>query len=72
VIRWESYAPDAIVTFEGNKGPRIIVDAKWVKRGAKYPENAVVFQKNRDGSFNLLEIRFSGLGAALVLGKGSN
>jgi len=72
VISWESYTPDAIVKFEGDKGPSISVDAKWVKRGVKYTEDAVVFQKNRDGSFNLLEIRFSGLGAALVLGKGSN
>lgn len=72
VVSWESYTPDAIVTFEGDKGPRIIVDARWVKRGVRYAENAVVFQKNRDGFLNLLEIRFSGLGEALVLGKGSN
>ena len=72
VISWESYTPDAIVKFEGDEGARITVDAKWVKRGARYAENAVVYQKNRDGSFNLLEIRFSGLGEALVLGRGSN
>ena len=72
VVRWESYSPDAIVTFEGDRGPRIIVDARWVKRGIRYAENAVVFQKNRDGFLNLLEIRFSGMGEALVLGKGSN
>ena len=72
VVSWESYTPDAIVTFEGDEGPRIIVDARWVKRGARYAEDAVVFQRNRDGSLNLLEIRFSGLGEALVLGKGSN
>jgi len=72
VIRWESYTPDAIVTFEGDRDPRVIVDARWVKRGVRYAENAVVFQRNRDGFFNLLEIRFSGLGEALVLGKGSN
>jgi hypothetical protein len=72
VVRWESYSPDALVTFEGDRGPRVIVDARWVKRGIRYAENAVVFQKNRDGFFNLLEIRFSGMGEALVLGKGSN
>ena len=72
VVSWESYTPDVIVTFEGDKGPRIIVDARWVKRGVRYAENAVVFQRNRDGFFKLLEIRFSGLGEALVLGKGSN
>jgi hypothetical protein len=72
VVRWESYSPDAIVTFEGDRGPRIIVDARWVKRGIRYAENAVVFQKSRDGFLNLLEIRFSGMGEALVLGKGSN
>jgi cell division protein FtsN len=72
VISWESYTPDAIVKFEGDKGPRISVDAKWVKREAKYTEDAVVYKKGRDGSFNLIEIRFSGLGEALVLGGGSN
>ena len=72
MITWESYTPDAIVKFEGNKGPRISVDAKWVKRGVKYTEDAVVYEKSRDGSFNLLEIRFSGLGEALVLGRASN
>jgi cell division protein FtsN len=71
VISWESYMPDAIVKFDGDNGPRIIVDAKWVKRGARYDENAVVYEKNRDGSFNLLEVRFSGLAEALVLSKGS-
>src|SRR5215469_7842846 len=72
VISWESYTPDAIVNFEGDKGPRIRVDAKWVKREAKYTEDAVVYEKGRDGSFNLIEIRFSGLGEALVLGRRSN
>jgi cell division protein FtsN len=72
VVRWESYTPDAIVTFEDDRGSRIIVEARWVKRGVRYAENAVVFQKNRDGFLNLLEIRFSGLGEALVLGKRSN
>jgi len=60
------------VKFEGDKGPRISVDAKWVKREAKYSEDAVVYEKGRDGSFNLIEIRFSGLGEALVLGRRSN
>jgi cell division protein FtsN len=72
VISWESYTPDAIVKFEGDKGPRISVDAKWVKREAKYSEDAVVYEKGRDGSFNLIEIRFSGLAEALVLGRGGN
>jgi len=72
VISWESYTPDAIVKFESDKGPPIIVDAKWVKREAAYTENAVVYEGSRNGSFNLLEIRFSGLAEALVFGKGSN
>jgi cell division protein FtsN len=72
VVRWESYTPDAIVTFEGDRDARVTVDAKWVKRGARYAENAVVFQKNRDGSLELLELRFAGLGQALVLSKGSH
>jgi hypothetical protein len=72
VISWESYRPNAIVKFEGDNGSHIIVDARWVKQGARYYQNAVVYRKNRDGSFNLLEIYFYGMAEALVLDRGSN
>ena len=72
VISWESYRPNAIVKFEGDKGSHVIVDAKWVKRGARYGQDAVVFRKNRDGSFDLHEIRFYGMAEALLLGRGTN
>jgi hypothetical protein len=72
VVSWESYRPNAIVKFEGDNGSQVIVDAKWVKRGARYDQNAVVYRKNRDGSFDLHEIRFYGMAEALLLGRGSN
>jgi hypothetical protein len=71
VVSWESYIPDAIVKVEGNGGFSATVEGKWVKRGFKYYQNAVVYRKNADGSRTLLEIQFSGMTQALVLGKGN-
>jgi hypothetical protein len=71
VISWESYVPDAIVKFQSNRGVAVTVEGKWVKRGVKYSENAVVYTNSIDGSHNLIEIRFSGMGQALVFDKGN-
>jgi len=71
VISWESYIPDAIVKFQTNRGVAVTVEGKWVKRGVKYGENAVVYTNSIDGSHNLVEIRFSGIGQALVFDKGN-
>jgi PilZ domain/SPOR domain len=66
VISWESYVPDAIVKFE--KQGRVLgtAEGKWVRRGIKYEDDAVVYRKNSDGSRILLEIRFTGMSQALV------
>src|SRR5580692_70165 len=58
VISWESYIPDAVVKIEGDKGPSVTLQGKWVKQPAQFNENATVYQKNRDGSRTLIEIRF--------------
>lgn len=72
VITWESYTPDAIVRIEGDRGMRATVEAKWMKRAARFADNAIVYERNHDGSLTLLEIRLSGFGEALVLLKGSS
>jgi hypothetical protein len=69
-IRWESYMPDAIVKIESKNGGAVTAEGTWVNRGAKYGDDAVVYTKNVDGSQNLVEIRFSGMGQVLVFGKG--
>ncbi len=71
IVSWESYIPDAIVKFQNNKGEEVTADGKWVDRGAKYGENAVVYTTDRDGSRTLTEIRFSGMGRALIFARGS-
>lgn len=71
VISWESYVPDAIVKFETNRGVALTVEGTWVKRGVRYHDDAVVYTRNIDGSLTLIEIRFSGMGQALVFGRGS-
>ena len=64
-ISWESYTPDAIVKFQDDRGRSVTVEGKWVKQGVKYSENEVGYETNRDGSHNLIEIHFAGMGQAL-------
>jgi PilZ domain/SPOR domain len=71
VISWESYVPDAIVKFEKDGSVLGTTEGKWVRRGVKYENDAVVYRKNSDGSRTLLEIRFAGMSQALVFGKSS-
>lgn len=71
VISWESYTPDAIVRIEGYGGVIVSVEGKWIKRSVKYDQDAVVYTKNVDGSRTLNEIRFYGMGQALVFGMGN-
>ena len=70
-ISWESYVPDAIVKFEKQGSVFVTAEGKWVKRGIKYEDDAVVYRKNSDGSRILLEIRFAGMSQALVFEKSS-
>jgi SPOR domain len=72
VISWESYIPDAIVKVEDDNGRGVSVEGKWVRQGAKFTQNAIAYQRNRDGSRTLLEIRFAGMNQALVFGTVSN
>jgi PilZ domain-containing protein/sporulation related protein len=69
-ISWESYLPDAIVKIQMNRSTAV-VEGKWVDRKVKYVTNAVVYTEGRDGSRILTEIRFSGMGRALVFGSGN-
>lgn len=69
VISWESYTPNAIVKFEDVRGRNVTVEGTWVKRDARYTENAFAYVKNKDGSRTLVEIRFSGMGQTLVFAR---
>ncbi len=65
-ITWESYVPDAIVKIEGGDGAAVTLQGKWVKRDVKYEDDAVVYNKNPDGTRTLTEFRFSGMRQALI------
>jgi len=69
VISWESYTTDASVKIEDNKGVGVTVEGKWAKQGVRYNEDAIVYQKNSDGSRTLVEIRLAGKRQALVFGR---
>jgi cell division septation protein DedD len=70
VISWESYSPNAIVKFEDIRGTIVTVEGRWVDRDERYSNNTVVYLENKYGFRTLLEIRFSGMGQALVFGRG--
>jgi len=67
-ITWESYVPDAIVKIEGGEAT-VTLQGKWVKRDVKYEDDAVVYNKNPDGTRTLTEFRFSGMRQALVFAQ---
>jgi cell division protein FtsN len=69
-VSWESYLPNAIVRFHTDR-TEAVAEGKWVERNVKYVEDAVVFTVGRDGARTLTEIRFSGMGRALVFGSGN-
>ncbi len=71
-ISWESYAPDAIVRFDNNRDSNATVQGKWLKQPVRFTQDAVGYQRNRDGSRTLVEIRFSGMTQALVFASGSS
>ena len=70
VISWESYLPNAIVRIQTNRSAAV-AEGKWVERGVKYVTNALVYTQGRNGARVLTEIRFSGMGRALVFDSGN-
>ena len=72
IITWESYMPDAIVKIETPLGQRVTLEGRWEQQSDKYPQDAIKYAKDRDGSLALVEIRFSGLRQTLVFPAGTN
>jgi hypothetical protein len=70
-IRWESYSSNVVVQFVQENNIVATADGNWVKRDVRYDRGAIAYTKNRDGSRNLLEIRFAGMSRALIFGKSS-
>jgi len=66
-VSWESHSPTATVTFK--QGSRVVatVDGHWVDRSGKYEDDAILYQRNPDGTNTLMEIRFAGKNQALVI-----
>lgn len=65
-IKWESYVEKALVKIVQNDGLVASVSGRWERRTSKFDKNAVVYQRNPDGSRTLIEIHFSGMDRALV------
>lgn len=71
IISWESYATNAKVKFVQHSYVVVTAEGRWVKSDVRYPNDAVVYRINPDGSRTLLEIIFFGMDRALVFGKSS-
>lgn len=71
LISWDSYVPNVFVKFEKDSSVLATAEGKWVRRGVRYEDDAIVYRKNGDGSRTLLEIRFRGMSQTLVFGKSS-
>jgi hypothetical protein len=71
-VDWVSHSPEATVTFYSGKEAVATVEGKWVDRGSKYSQNAVLYANNPDGSRSIVELRFAGMSQALVLGSAAS
>jgi hypothetical protein len=69
-VTWETHSPDATVTFTSQRGPDVVAKAegKVVARAKPYDTNAVVFNRNADRSYSIVELRFKGLKEVIVFG----
>jgi hypothetical protein len=68
-VSWVSHSPTATVTFAQRNATVATAEAKWSDRDVSYPDDAVVYTTNPDGSHTLEEIRFGGTKRALGFGK---
>ncbi len=70
-VTWETHSPDATVTFTSQRGHDVVAktEGKVVERAKPYDTNAVVFNRNADGSYSIEELRFKGLKEVIVFGN---
>ncbi len=66
VVNWETYSPEATVSFVKAGDTLAKAQGKWV-RSIPYDYDAIVYNQNGDGSRTLLEIRFRGMNRAVEL-----
>lgn len=66
-VSWQTHSPTATVTFK--QGNRIVatVEAHWADRSDKYQDDAILYQRNPDGTNTLIEIRFAGRNQVLLM-----
>lgn len=70
-VTWSAPGGDPTVSFMKGKKTLASEQAKWVDRGTKYENDAVIYSNNGDGASHIIEIRFAGMRQALVFGDAS-
>ena len=68
-ISWESYVNSAKVKFFQHDGLMASVEGHWVRQDRRYRHNEYVYVRFGNGPRTLVEVHFSGMDRALVLGK---
>ena len=64
-MSWTSDGPTATVTVSKNKDVLATAKGKLVERDTRYDRNAIVFDRNGDGTNTIREIRLAGLRQAI-------
>lgn len=70
-VTWSAPGGDPTVSFMKGKETVASAQAKWVDRGKKYENDAVIYANDGDGAPHILEIRFAGMAQALVFDNAS-
>jgi len=70
-VTWSAPGGDPTVSFIKGKETVASAQAKWVDRGIKYQNDAVIYSNDGDGASHIIEIRFAGMRQALVFGDAS-
>jgi hypothetical protein len=70
-VTWSAPGGDPTVSFMKGKETVASAQAKWVDRGVKYQNDAVIYSNDGNGAPHIIEIRFAGMQRALVFGDAS-
>lgn len=70
-VTWSAPGGDPTVSFMKGKETVASAQARWVDRGIKYDNDAVIYSDDGSGAPRIIEIRFAGMRQALVFGDAS-
>jgi hypothetical protein len=70
-VSWETHSPQATITFAHKKDVVVTTTGTLVERPTAYANDSVVYSRESDGSFTLVELRFAGSNKVLTFDNSS-